>query len=136
MKHKACKKYLLSKPEAIEDYPFGPDIAVFKVKGKMFATLAYSHIEVEGKKQKQARMNLKCNPDQALMLREIFSAVIPGYHMNKKHWNTICLDGSIPTSEIKSMIDHSFSLVINSLKVAEKNAMRIKYGAQLSENIQ
>ena len=136
MKYKACQKYLLSKPEAIEDYPFGPDVAVFKVKGKMFATLAYSNIEVSGKEVKQARMNLKCNPDQALMLREIFNAVIPGYHMNKKHWNTICLDGSIPASEIKSMIDHSFGLVINSLKVAEKNAMRIKYGVQLFENIQ
>lgn len=136
MKHKACHKYLLSKPESIEDYPFGPDVAVFKVKGKMFATLAYSNIEIEGKKQKQARMNLKCNPDQALMLRKIFSAVIPGYHMNKKHWNTICLDGSIPAPEIKSMIDHSFGLVINSLKVAEKNAMRIKYGAQLSDIIE
>ena len=136
MKHKACHKYLLTKPESIEDYPFGPDVAVFKVKGKMFATLAYSNIEIEGKKQKQARMNLKCNPDQALMLRKIFSAVIPGYHMNKKHWNTICLDGSIPASEIKSMINHSFGLVINSLKVAEKNAMRIKYGAQLTDIIE
>ncbi len=135
MKYNACQKYLLSKPDALEDYPFGPDVAVFKVKRKMFATLAFTIIEVDGKKQKQARMNLKCNPDQALMLREIFSAVIPGYHMNKKHWNTICLDGSIPASELKSMIDHSFSLVINSLKVAEKNAMRLKYGAQLIDSI-
>lgn len=134
MKYKACQKYLLSKPEAFEDYPFGPEVAVFKVRGKMFATLAYSNIELNGKKQKQARMNLKCNPDQALMLREIFTAVIPGYHMNKKHWNTICLDGSIPNSELKSMIDHSFNLVVNGLKVADKNAIRIKYGSQHFEN--
>ncbi len=100
----------------------------------MFATLAYSHIELNGVKQKQARMNLKCNPDQALMLREIFTAVLPGYHMNKKHWNTVCLDGSVSSSELKSMIDHSYSLVINSLKVAEKSAMRINYGAKYFEN--
>lgn len=130
MKYKACQKYLLSKPEAIEDYPFGPEVAVYKVKAKMFATLAYTQIEIEGKKRKQARMNLKCDPDQALMLREIFTAVLPGYHMNKKHWNTICLDASIPNAELKSMIDHSYSLVINSLKVSEKNELRIKYGAQ------
>ena len=134
MKYKACQKYLLTKPESIEDYPFGPDVAVFKVKGKMFATLAYSNIELNGKKQKQARMNLKCDPNQALMLREIFSAVLPGYHMNKKHWNTLCLDGSIPNTEIKAMINHSFSLVINSLKVPIKNSIRIKYGAQHFEN--
>ena len=134
MKYKACQKYLLTKPESIEDYPFGPDVAVFKVKGKMFAMLAYSNIELNGKKQKQARMNLKCDPNQALMLREIFSAVLPGYHMNKKHWNTLCLDGSIPNAEIKAMIDHSFSLVINSLKVPIKNSIRIKYGAQHFEN--
>ena len=68
------------------------------------------------------------------MLREIFEAVILGYHMNKKHWNTICLDGSIPHSELKSMIDHSYSLVINSLKVDQKNAIRARYGAQHFEN--
>jgi len=134
VKYKAAQKYLLSKPEAIEDYPFGPDVAVFKVRGKMFATLAYAKVEISGKKQKQARMNLKCNPDQALMLREIFVAVIPGYHMNKKHWNTICLDGTVPKAEIRSMIDHSFSLVLNGLKRIDQNSIRIKYGAQHFEN--
>jgi len=127
MKYKACQKYILSKPEAIEDYPFGPGVAVFKIRGKIFATLAHSNIEMDGKKRKQARMNLKCEPDQALMLREIFSAVLPGYHMNKKHWNTVCLDGSIPKSELKTMIDNSFNLVVKGLKANDRNAIYLKY---------
>jgi len=70
-----CKKYLLSRPEAIEDYPFGPDVVVLKIRDKMFATLAF--------KDGIAQMNLKCDPDEAWALRDIFDAVIPGYHMNK-----------------------------------------------------
>ncbi|MBT8142718.1 MAG: MmcQ/YjbR family DNA-binding protein [Gammaproteobacteria bacterium] len=130
MKYKAAHNYLIKKPEAKEDYPFGPDVAVYKVKGKMFATLAYSLIENAGKKVKQARMNLKCDPDQALMLRKIFPAVILGYHMNKRHWNTVCLDGSVPPNEIKAMIDHSYALVVKSLKATVKNELKLKYGSQ------
>ena len=92
------EQYLMSKPEAYKDYPFGPEVAVFKVKNKMFATLAEENNE--------GRMNLKCEPTEALMLRDIFESVIPGYHMNKKHWNTIKLDGSVPDNEIKRMIDN------------------------------
>ena len=102
-----ARNYLLSKPEAIEDYPFYPDVLVAKVRGKMFATLS----EKEG----TAVMNLKCDPDEALALRDVFAAVGPGYHMNKKHWNTITLDGSVPQNEIRRMIDNSFLLVINNL---------------------
>lgn len=72
------KPYLLSKPETKEDFPFGDDVAVFKVKGKMFATLAW------GQDKRHYWMNLKCDPDEALALRDIFEAVIPGYHMNKE----------------------------------------------------
>ncbi|TRY32391.1 MmcQ/YjbR family DNA-binding protein [Aliiglaciecola sp. M165] len=107
MKIGSAKDYLLGLPFSEETYPFGPDVMVFKIKGKMFATLAED--EAEG------RMNLKCDPHEALMLRDLFKAVIPGYHMNKKHWNTVCLDGTIPQGEIERMIDNSFSLVVKSL---------------------
>jgi len=115
-------QYLLSKPEAIEDYPFGPDVMVPKVIGKMFATL--------GSENGIARVNLKCDPDEALALRDIFTAVIPGYHMNKKHWNTVILDGSIPQGEIERMIDNSYLLVIRSLPKFQREALAIKYSVK------
>ncbi len=117
----ATRDYLLSKPEAIEDYPFGPDVAVMKVKGKMFATLATEDGE--------GRMNLKCDPHEALMLRDMFVAVKPGYHMNKKHWNTIHLDGSIPAGEVQRMIDNSYALVVGSLNKTIKTELLLKFGA-------
>ena len=100
----SARKYLLSKPEATEDYPFDPEVAVYRIRNKMFATLAQD--------QGTGKMNLKCDPDEALALRDIFPAVIPGYHMNKKHWNTIKLDGSIPLGELERMMDNSYLLVI------------------------
>lgn len=116
----AARSYLLSKPEAQEDFPFGPEVAVLKVRGKMFATLS--------QEKGEGRMNLKCDPDQALALRDIFSAVIPGYHMNKKHWNTVLLDGSIPVGEIQRMIDHSYALVVQGLPKREREAMAVRHG--------
>lgn len=116
-----ARRYLLAKPEAFEDFPFGPEVAVMKVGKKMFATL------VENKSG--ARMNLKCDPHEALILRDIFSAVLPGYHMNKRHWNTICLDGSILPGEIERMIDNSYALVAKSLPRAERQALEIRYGS-------
>lgn len=120
MDYSSSKQYLLSKPESFEDYPFGADIPVFKIKGKVFAILA----EEEG----VARINLKCDPDEALALRDIFDAVIPGYHMNKKHWNTVILDGSIPPGEIERMIDSSYALVVKGLKKLERQGLELKYG--------
>lgn len=105
----AIRQYLLSKPGAGVDYPFGADIEVYKVAGKMFATLAF------GNDKQHYWMNLKCDPDEASALRDIFDAVIPGYHMNKHHWNTVILDGSLPNTEVERMIDNSFSLVIKGL---------------------
>lgn len=119
MDHKTTRSYLLSRPEAREDFPFGPDVAVMKIDSKMFATLA----QAEG----VARMNLKCDPDQALMLRDIFPAVLPGYHMNKRHWNTVVLDGSVPPGEIERMIDHSYALVVKSLPKAPRQALEIRH---------
>lgn len=117
-----ARTYLLSKPESIMDYPFGPDVAVMKVKGKMFATL--------GTEDGEGRMNLKCDPHEALMLRDLFKSVLPGYHMNKKHWNTIHLDGSIPVGEIERMIDNSYGLVVNSLTKPLKSELLTKYGPE------
>ena len=107
MDYQQAKDYLMSKPEAVEDYPFYPDVMVPKVRGKMFATLS--------ERNGIAEMNLKCDPHEALALRDIFAAVKPGYHMNKKHWNTVTLNGTIPANEIRRMIDNSYLLVVKNL---------------------
>jgi len=120
MNYNSTKKYLLSKPESIEDYPFGADVMVPKIKGKMFATLSFN--------KGVANMNLKCEPNHAFELRDIFPAVIEGYHMNKKHWNTVILDDSIPNGEIERMIDHSYTLVVKKLKKVEREALELSYG--------
>lgn len=114
------RDYLLSKPEAWEDYPFGPGPAVFKVRQKMFALLMTDKSGV--------RLNLKCDPVQAQMLRDVFEAVQPGYHMNKRHWNTVLLDGSLPDGEIQRMIDHSYTLVVRGLKGVERRALELAWG--------
>ena len=124
MNYDRARTYLLAKPEAYEDFPFGPDVAVMKVAGKMFATLVHG--------PEHPRMNLKCDPHEAMMLRDIFDAVLPGYHMNKRHWNTVLLDDSIPRGEIERMIDNSFALVVRGLPRSKRQALEIRHGrAQL-----
>lgn len=126
MNHKKAEKYLLSKPESRLDYPFGPDVKVFKVKGKMFATLALGKMgKGDGKGNFDWWMNLKCDPDEAFALRDIFVAVIPGYHMNKRLWNTIILDGTIPKGEIERMIDNSFTLVVEKMSKKDQQSVLI-----------
>ncbi|MGO2354375.1 MAG: MmcQ/YjbR family DNA-binding protein [Marinomonas foliarum] len=114
------KKYLLSKPEAEEYYPFDDYTAVFKVQGKMFALLI--------KKQGSPLLNLKCTPDHAIELRDIFSDVIPAYHMNKRHWNSVVLSGDLPMGEIQRQIDHSYSLVVRKLKKSVREGLEVRYG--------
>ena len=121
MNYDNTRNYLLSKPEALEDFPFGGDVAVFKIRGRMFATL----VDHQG----QSSMNLKCDPEEAQFLRDMFDAVRPGYHMNKTHWNTVILDGSIPPGEIERMIDRSYGLVVRKLKKTDRNALEIRHGA-------
>lgn len=123
MDGETARLYLMSKPEAIEDWPFGPDVAVFKVRDKMFATLAYEH------EHEQARINLKCDPNQALILRDVFDAVIPGYHMNKQHWNTVILDGTIADEELRAMIDQSYRLVVKGMKKSVRSSLELMYGS-------
>ena len=122
MNYKSAEKYLLSKPASRKDFPFGPDVAVFKVKNKMYATLSMN--------KNTANMNLKCDPYRAAALRDVYDAVIPGYHMNKLHWNTVILDASIAQNEIKKMIDHSYALVVNGLKKVEKNALLLAHSGE------
>ncbi len=116
MKIETIKEYCLKKAGAREDFPFGPDALVFKVISKMFGLV--------GLDENPLRMNLKCDPDEAIALRNIYESVIPGYHMNKEHWNTVILDGSIPEVEIKKMIDESYRLVVKSLKKSDKEKLK------------
>ena len=118
-----ARSYLGGKPEAVEDYPFGPDVLVLKIAGKMFATLSQTPGHA-------ARMNLKCDPDEAVMLRDIFPSVLPGYHMNIRHWNTVVLDGAIPRGEIERMIDNSYSLVVAGLPRRQRQALQIRHGRE------
>ena len=97
------REYCLAKPRVAEGTPFGEDTLVFKLAGKMFALLSLEAVP--------PRVNLKCDPDRALELRDRYEQVLPGYHMNKKHWNTVILDGAIPSQIIVEMIDHSYGLV-------------------------
>jgi predicted DNA-binding protein (MmcQ/YjbR family) len=117
----AARTYVSQRPEAVEDFPFGPDVYVYKIRGRMFATLAGAE---------PAQLNLKCDPAEALFLRDMFDAVLPGYHMNKTHWNTVLLDGSIPRGEIERMIDRSYGLVVKGLKKAERVALEVRYGKE------
>jgi predicted DNA-binding protein (MmcQ/YjbR family) len=103
MDHKTVEEYILSMPNAVLDYPFGEDVAVYKVHDKMFALMA------EGKEP--VRLSLKCDPELAKVLREKYETVLEGYHLNKKHWNTIILTGQLPWEEIQGFIVHSYNLV-------------------------
>jgi len=106
------REYCLTKPLTIEDTPFGEDVLVFKVGGKMFALASLDEVPM--------RANLKCDPDLALELRDRYEQVRPGYHMNKKHWNTVEIESGIPHAELRKMIDHSYELVVKSLPKATR----------------
>ena len=100
----ACVGY----PDAVEDYPFGDEVAVFKVGGRMFAL-----VSLDGQ---PGSVHLKCDPDLALELRDRYQAVRPGYHLNKRHWNTVELDGSIDDDALSEMISHSYGLVAKTTR--------------------
>ncbi len=105
MEHKAVEEYVLSMPNAERDYPFGEEVAVYKVGGKMFALIP------EGKSP--VRISLKCDPQLSELLRDKYESVMPGYHLNKKHWNTIVLTGQLPWEEVQDLIRHSYTLVVS-----------------------
>lgn len=103
MDHETVEKYILSLPNARLDYPFGEDVAVYKAGDKMFALIS--------EKKDPVNLSLKCDPRLAETLREKYVTVMPGYHLNKKHWNTILLTGELPWEEVQALIQHSYDLV-------------------------
>lgn len=110
----AFRDYCLAKPGTTEEFPFDQNTLVFKVKGKMFALTNVDEFQ---------SVNLKCDPERALELRASFPGIRPGYHMNKKHWNTVEMDGSVPDSLFRELIDHSYTLVRSSLTRQLRNEL-------------
>lgn len=108
------RNYCLLKKETIEDLPFDENTLVFKVQDKIYALT-----NLEG----DLSINLKCDPEKAITLREHYEAILPGYHMNKKHWNTVKLDGSLKPPFIEQLIDHSYDLVVLKLTKNLKNEL-------------
>jgi predicted DNA-binding protein (MmcQ/YjbR family) len=109
------RDHCLSFVGAEETFPFGPEVSVFKVAGKMFAL---SQLEADS-----LRVSLKCEPQLAEALRETHAAVIPGYHLNKRHWNTVILDGSLPDEAVRDMIEDSYDLVVSKLPRARRTGL-------------
>jgi predicted DNA-binding protein (MmcQ/YjbR family) len=103
MDHKTVEEYVLSMPNARLEYPFGEGVAVYKAGDKMFALIAEDKDPVQ--------ISLKCDPALAVILREKYETVMEGYHLNKKHWNTIVLTGQVPWEEVQGFIRHSYELV-------------------------
>ena len=101
------REYCLSKKAVTEDFPFGEDTLIFRVINKIFLLVSLGSTPLQ--------FNAKCEPGKAIELREAYDAVQPGYHMNKKHWNTVIIDGSISTALIKEIIDDSYNLIVQSL---------------------
>lgn len=106
MDHKTVEDYVLGMPDATLDYPFGAGVAVYKAHGKMFALISEGSDPV--------RLSLKCDPQLSEVLREKYETVLPGYHLNKKHWNTIILSGQLAWEEVQDLIRHSYQLVTAS----------------------
>jgi predicted DNA-binding protein (MmcQ/YjbR family) len=115
MEAETIREYCLKMKGVTESFPFGEDTLVFKVMGKIFALMSLEDRSI----------NLKCDPEKAIALREEFSEVIPGYHMNKVHWNTVSLTGSVPEKRIKEWISESYLLVAEGLPGKTKKALGI-----------
>jgi predicted DNA-binding protein (MmcQ/YjbR family) len=115
MNHDELRAYCLRKPGSSADFPFDETTLTLRVMGKIFALTDIASQPVA--------VNLKCDPDWAIILRQTYDAVQPGYHMNKRHWNTVTLDGSIPIDEVNEMIDHSYRLVAKGLKKADREQL-------------
>jgi predicted DNA-binding protein (MmcQ/YjbR family) len=101
------RRSCLAHTGAVEDFPFGPDHSVFKVGGKMFAISALDRAPLE--------VSVKCEPELALQLRVTYAAIRPGYHLNKRHWNTVTLDGSLPDQLVRDLVEDSYDLVVSAL---------------------
>jgi predicted DNA-binding protein (MmcQ/YjbR family) len=111
----ALRNYCLKKKSATESFPFGESTLVFKVSGKIFLLLSLDAVPLQ--------FNVKCDPEQAEVFREEYSSVVPAFHMNKKHWNTIILNGNVPARIVWQMIDASYLLVVRSLPLKDRRKL-------------
>jgi len=109
------RDHCMAKKGVEETLPFGPETLVFKVAGKAFLLTGFDN--------KPLQFNVKCDPEKALELRERYDCVKPGYHMNKKHWNTVIVDGSVPAKLLREWIDHSYELVVSGLTKNERSKL-------------
>lgn len=114
---KKLEKFILSKKGVVKEFPFGEEVAVYKVMGKMFVLIMLQ--------KDPLWINLKCDPNDAIGYREIYECVNPGYHMNKKHWNTVIMDGSMEDSVLKDMITESYDLVAAKLTKVQKEELKL-----------
>ncbi|MEZ5059377.1 MAG: MmcQ/YjbR family DNA-binding protein [Saprospiraceae bacterium] len=116
MNIEAFHQYCISKKGVEETFPFGPQTLVFKVMGKMFALTGLDEVDYS--------VNLKCDPERAIQLREEYpDDILPGFHMNKKHWNTVHFEHDLPETLLRELIDHSYELVVKSLKKSDREAL-------------
>ncbi len=115
MRPAALRRHCLSFPGSVETFPFGPDTSVFKVAEKMFALSALA--------RRPLQVGLKCDPLLAEQLRDAHPAVLPGYHLNKRHWNSVIIDGSLPDQMIEDMIEDSYDLVVSKLPTSRRRAL-------------
>ncbi len=115
MRPATLRDYCVSFPGSSETFPFGPETSVFKVAGKMFAVSRLA--------ERPLRVSLKCEPLLAEQLRDAHPSVLPGYHLNKRHWNTVVIDGSLPAQMVREMIEDSYDLVVSQLPLAHRRAL-------------
>jgi predicted DNA-binding protein (MmcQ/YjbR family) len=111
----SLREYCLLKKAVKEEFPFGDSTLVFKVRGKIFLIVSLD--------QSPLQFNVKCDPEWAIELREAYEAVLPGYHMNKKHWNTVLVDGRLGEKMLREMIDHSYERVVKSLSQKDRKGL-------------
>jgi len=117
MKLEEIESIFMTKAGATKEFPFGDDTMVFKVMNKMFGLISL--------KNSPLSINLKCDPNDAIAYRDIYECVNPGYHMNKKHWNTITLDGTMKEDILNDMIDESYTLVVSKLTKKQKEELKL-----------
>lgn len=118
----ALRALCLGQAGAVEEFPFGPDTSVFKVGGRMFALSALGRAPLE--------VSLKCEPDLAARLRDAYAAIRPGYHLNKRHWNTVTLDGSLGDAIVRDLVQDSYDLVVDALprRVRDELGLAVPHG--------
>jgi predicted DNA-binding protein (MmcQ/YjbR family) len=116
------RAWCLGRPGAVEEFPFTPEVSVFKVAGKMFALTALDRLPLT--------VSLKCEPDLAIALRDSYDAIRPGYHLNKRHWNTVTVDAGLPDQLVRDLIEDSYDLVVSALPKRTRERLGWPAGAR------